>query len=182
MSRVISAIFRFGRPRGVTSDPASKDALLVSLKPLPLARPMPALTNVSDCRALIAACERVGACKCAEGCLECCCSERCREANQVMSKAGGEVILRSLLGLEIDVDSLPWGEDDPVGPAGIETVIVASEVRPARGKRVEVVEVKREGGGREGQRVAVGEEVGEDGEVVDERPDDVIMIKDEPED
>ncbi|KAL9091513.1 MAG: hypothetical protein Q9159_001372 [Coniocarpon cinnabarinum] len=133
------------------------------------------------------ACERVGSCRCAEGCLECCCSERCREANQVMSKAGGEVILRSLLGLEIDVDSLPWGEDDPVGPAGIETVIVASEVRPARGKRVEVVEVKREGGGKVKKKVAVGEEKGEDverdrgeGQEEENMDPDCVVIKEEP--
>ena len=57
----LSAIFRFGRPRGIAHDPASKDALLVSLKPLPLARPMPALTEISQCRALLAACEEAGA-------------------------------------------------------------------------------------------------------------------------
>ena len=127
------------------------------------------------------ACERVAACRCSDGCLECCCSERCREANQVMSKAGGEVILRTLLGLEVDVDNLPWGEDDRVGPAGIETVIVASEVRPARGKRVKVVEVKREDGGKEKQRVIVGERTGiEEDDVQD--GDDCIVIKEEPED
>ncbi|EON66080.1 hypothetical protein W97_05323 [Coniosporium apollinis CBS 100218] len=112
------------------------------------------------------ACERVAACHCQDGCLECCCSERCREANQVMSKAGGEVILKSLLNLEIDVDALPWGPEEAV-PAGIETVIMAEEVRPARGKRVEVIEVKREGGGM--QRVAVGAvEADEDGVVIKE--------------
>lgn len=124
------------------------------------------------------ACERIAACKCSDGCLECCCSERCREANQVMSKAGGEVILRTLLGWEVDVESLPWGEDDKVGPAGIETVIVASEVRPARGKRIEVVEVKREGGGSVRQRVVIGEELGEV-DVEGDGGEDVI-IKEEP--
>ncbi|KAJ9635842.1 ATP-dependent 3'-5' DNA helicase [Coniosporium tulheliwenetii] len=112
------------------------------------------------------ACERVAACHCQDGCLECCCSERCREANQVMSKAGGEVVLKSLLNLEIDVDALPWGPEEAV-PAGIETVIMAEEVRPARGKRVEVIEVKREGGGT--QRVAVGAvEADEDGVMIKE--------------
>ena len=125
------------------------------------------------------ACERVAGCRCSDGCLECCCSERCREANQVMSKAGGEVILRTLLGLEVDVDNLPWGEDERVGPAGIETVIVASEVRPARGKRIQVVEVKREGGGKVRQEVVVGEEQGRGSDV--EMEDDVI-VKEEPDD
>jgi DEAD/DEAH box helicase domain-containing protein len=89
------------------------------------------------------ACERVTACHCLEGCLECCCSERCKEANQVMSKVGAEVILKSLLNWEIDVDALPMGPEENT-PAGVETVIMAEEVRPAKGKRVEVVEVKRE--------------------------------------
>ncbi|KAI9718310.1 MAG: hypothetical protein M1828_006774 [Chrysothrix sp. TS-e1954] len=117
------------------------------------------------------ACERVERCKCPDGCLECCCSERCREANQVMSKAGGEVILRSLLGLEIDVDSLPWGEEDAVGPAGIETVVVAEEVRPMRGKRVNVVEMDRRKGRYEARVV---------GTVEGERAEDGMIIKPEP--
>ncbi|KAF2774572.1 P-loop containing nucleoside triphosphate hydrolase protein [Teratosphaeria nubilosa] len=100
------------------------------------------------------ACERVEACHCHEGCLECCCSERCKEANQVMSKAGAEVILKSFLGKEIDVDNLPWGPEDERVPAGIETVVLASEVRPRAGRVVEVIEVKREEGGV--RRVALG--------------------------
>jgi DEAD/DEAH box helicase domain-containing protein len=85
------------------------------------------------------ACERVAACHCLEGCFECCCSERCKHANQVMSKAGAEVILRSLLNWEIDVDSLPWGPEERT-PAGIETVVLAEEVRPRKGVNVEVLE------------------------------------------
>ena len=99
------------------------------------------------------ACDRVEACYCQEGCLECCCSERCREANVVMSKAGAEVILKSLLNREIDVDNLPWGPEDERVPAGIETVVVAEEVRAKRG-------------------VIVSYE-GDDGK-------DVVVIKDEP--
>lgn len=119
------------------------------------------------------ACRRVEACHCHEGCLECCCSERCKEANMVMSKAGAEVILKSLLNKEIDVDSLPWGPEDERVPAGIETVILASEVRPARGRRVEIIEVKREHGGM--RRVVVGQL--DDGH--DETRDDPILIKEE---
>ena len=55
----ISAIFRFGRPRGVASDPA--EALRESMKPLPLAKPMPALTKIEDCRALLKATDDLGA-------------------------------------------------------------------------------------------------------------------------
>ena len=120
---------------------------------------------------LTRALERVSACKCLEGCLECCCSERCREANQVMSKAGSEVVLRCLLGLEVDIDSLPWGPEDERVAAGIETVIAASEVRGPRGRRIEVVDVKREGGRT--VREVVDVENGEDDEIaVKEESDD----------
>lgn len=89
------------------------------------------------------ACKRVDACCCLEGCLECCCSERCKHSNNVISKAGAGVVLKSLLGLEIDVDALPWGEEE-IMPAGVETVVVATEVRPKEGMRVEEIEVNRE--------------------------------------
>jgi DEAD/DEAH box helicase domain-containing protein len=89
--------------------------------------------------------ERVEKCHCLEGCMECCCSERCKQANVVMSKAGGEVVLKSLLNLKIDVDSLPWGPEDEKVPAGIETVVLAEEVRPAAGKTIRELEVDREG-------------------------------------
>ncbi|QIX00611.1 hypothetical protein AMS68_006128 [Peltaster fructicola] len=129
---------------------------------------------------LTQACERVEACHCHEGCLECCCSERCREANQVMSKAGAEVILKSLLNKEIDIDSLPWGPDDERVPAGIETVIMAEPVRPRRGARVEVIEVKREEGGST-RRVVVGSEGDEEQNIATELDDDDLMIiKPEP--
>ncbi len=89
------------------------------------------------------ACERISVCPCPDGCLECCCDENCRQANQIISKAGAEVILRSLLNWEIDIDALPWGNEDRV-PAGIETVVLAEEVPAARGRRIEVMHVKRE--------------------------------------
>ncbi|MCJ1459470.1 hypothetical protein MMC28_009849 [Mycoblastus sanguinarius] len=95
---------------------------------------------------LVRACDRVAACHCAEGCLECCCSEACKERNMVMSKAGSMVILKCLMGKEtdIDVDALPWGPEDEKTPAGIETVVVAETVRPARGRILEEILIKRE--------------------------------------
>ncbi|KAF2489455.1 P-loop containing nucleoside triphosphate hydrolase protein [Lophium mytilinum] len=92
------------------------------------------------------ACERLQECHCLEGCFECCCSERCKDANSVMSKAGANVVVMCLLGKadEIDIDALPWGEEES-SPAGIETVIEAEEVRPGRGVRVDDVVVKDEG-------------------------------------
>ena len=124
------------------------------------------------------ACERVGLCHCQEGCLECVHGESCKEQNMVMSKAGSEVILKTLLGREdeIDIEALPWGPEEESTPAGIETVVAASEVRPARGTRLEVIEVKRERGGT--RRVVVDSF----GNPEDEREDDIVVIKEEPND
>jgi DEAD/DEAH box helicase domain-containing protein len=83
---------------------------------------------------------RIEQCCCLEGCLECCCSERCKDMNQVISKAGAEVVIKSLLNWDIDVEKLPMGPEE-MSPAGIETVVVASEVRATRGKTVEEIEV-----------------------------------------
>jgi DEAD/DEAH box helicase domain-containing protein len=69
--------------------------------------------------------------------------------NVVMSKAGAGVILKCLLGIKVDVDSLPWGEElqrDYVavpGEArelaqGLETVIEAVEVSGKPGQAVKV--------------------------------------------
>ena len=96
----------------------------------------------------------------------------------VMSKAGSSVILMCLLGRghEIDVDALPWGPDDERVPAGIETVIEAMPVRPARGRVLEEVLIKREAGGV--QRIVL-DRVGDDEEEGAER---VVEIKAEPDD
>lgn len=126
---------------------------------------------------LVRACDRVAACNCQEGCLECCCSEVCKEKNMVMSKAGSEVILKCLLGKEgdIDVDALPWGLDENT-PAGIETVVAAETVRPARGRVLKEVLIKRESGRVE--RVLL-DHVGDEKKY--DTPE-VIEIKEEPTD
>ncbi|KAJ5171337.1 uncharacterized protein N7500_004120 [Penicillium coprophilum] len=91
---------------------------------------------------------RIEACSCLspQGCVECVCDERCKEMNVVMSKAGAGVILRCLLGWEVDVDALPWGEEmagDELGvggagelAGGLETVVRAKEVPWKPGCRV----------------------------------------------
>ncbi|KAL1592304.1 ATP-dependent 3'-5' DNA helicase [Paraconiothyrium brasiliense] len=91
------------------------------------------------------ACKRVEACHCLEGCLECCCDEACKQANQVMSKAGALVVIMCLLGREkeIDIDALPYG-DEELSPAGIETIVPAEEVRMVRGRFVDGVFIKNE--------------------------------------
>lgn len=93
----------------------------------------------------------------------------------VMSKAGSEVILKCLLGKEgdIDVDALPWGPDENT-PAGVETVVAAETIRPARGKTLEEVLIKRESGGV--QRVVL-DQVGDGREIGNQ---EMIEIKEEP--
>jgi DEAD/DEAH box helicase domain-containing protein len=115
---------------------------------------------------------RVEACHCHEGCLECVASETCHESNEVMSKAGCEVILKCLLNMEIDIEALPMGPEEHT-PMGIETVVLAETVRPRAGRRVEVVDVKREEGG---SQVVILDEIDE-AELERE-----VSIKSEPED
>ncbi|OBT73050.1 hypothetical protein VF21_07716 [Pseudogymnoascus sp. 05NY08] len=73
--------------------------------------------------------QRVEACHCHDGCVECVNSEFCKHANEVMSKAGSQVVLKSLLDIEIDVDALPMGPEQ-FSPSGIETVILAEQILP----------------------------------------------------
>ncbi|KAI0203981.1 hypothetical protein F4808DRAFT_394877 [Astrocystis sublimbata] len=95
---------------------------------------------------LVQAVERVQHCHCELGCPECVCSEFCKHANEVMSKAGSSVILKCLLNMEIDVDALPMGPEES-SPVGVETVVLAKPV-PIRGRHlvdgVDKVEVKDE--------------------------------------
>ncbi|KAL1968594.1 hypothetical protein VTN77DRAFT_1804 [Rasamsonia byssochlamydoides] len=89
---------------------------------------------------------RIEACTCItpQGCIECVCDERCKEQNVVMSKAGAGVVLRCLLGWEVDVDTLPWGEDfegEEGGgelAGGLETVVEAREIPARAGRTVKV--------------------------------------------
>lgn len=72
-------------------------------------------------------------------------SERCREMNAVLSKAGAYVVLRTLLGLEVDLDKVPDGLLEEGGaPVGVETVVPAVEVPPRGRTKVEVIEVRRD--------------------------------------
>ena len=85
---------------------------------------------------LIQAVERVDACGCTSGCPECVLfhisrtyvlgitSPVCSEGNIVTSKIGAAIILKSLLNIELNVDSLPDGEERGIG---IETVIPVNE-------------------------------------------------------
>lgn len=88
---------------------------------------------------------RVEQCNCRRGCVECVASEQCKQSNEVMSKAGSRVVLRTLLDLEIDVEELPMGPED-YSPIGIETVVAAEPVAARRLglARMTMVEVKTE--------------------------------------
>ncbi|KAM5451810.1 ATP-dependent 3'-5' DNA helicase [Microsporum audouinii] len=101
---------------------------------------------------LVRANSRIDTCACttAQGCVGCVCNENCPETNLVLSKAGASVILKCLLGLEVDVDSLPWGtelnRDYQPGPEselaqGLRTVVEAVEVSGGAGKKVRIYEL-----------------------------------------
>jgi len=123
---------------------------------------------------LTRALNRVAQCQCSDGCLECCHAENCKEHNMITSKAGSYVILMCLLGKrgEIDVETLPWGEETSI-PAYTDTVVAAEMVRPARGRFVEEVVVKREAGGVE--TIVLDRAGGSEGE-----QGTVVEIKEEP--
>lgn len=91
----------------------------------------------------------------------------------IMSKAGAEVILKSLIGAEIDIDALPEGEEERV-PMGVETVIGAVEVMGRDGRRIEErVVMKRE---RNDDELIVIKD--EDGEEVERSLYDIAPAKD----
>ncbi|KAH6607896.1 hypothetical protein Trco_004209 [Trichoderma cornu-damae] len=70
---------------------------------------------------------RVEECCCQQGCVECVASEICKESNEVISKTGCLVILKSLLGLDIGIDNIQQGLGK-LGSLGIETITVATQV------------------------------------------------------
>ncbi|KAM5348485.1 hypothetical protein ACJ41O_008309 [Fusarium nematophilum] len=76
--------------------------------------------------------QRVEGCHCERGCMECVASETCKEANEVMSKAGSQVVLKTLLNMEVDIDEVPMGPEFST-PTGVETVVLANPV-PLRPK------------------------------------------------
>ena len=92
--------------------------------------------------------ERVEGCGCVGGCVECCASEMCVEMNEVMSKVGCLVVLRVLLGEEVDVEELPMGPEEG-RPVGLETVVPAKEVPTRDGRGLVLVGGGGDKGGSE---------------------------------
>lgn len=89
---------------------------------------------------------RVQACHCENGCPECVASEFCKHANEVMSKAGSEVILKCLMNMPVDVDALPMGpEEGWNGPVElVQTVCLATPVVPKDRRALRLVDIKLE--------------------------------------
>ncbi|KAK6498316.1 hypothetical protein TWF481_010907 [Arthrobotrys musiformis] len=71
---------------------------------------------------------RIERCQCTGGCPECVASEHCKEANAVISKIGAMIVMKTLLGDDINLDTLPEATNESA-PVGIETVVLAEEVR-----------------------------------------------------
>ncbi|KAK7440243.1 ATP-dependent 3'-5' DNA helicase [Stygiomarasmius scandens] len=80
----------------------------------------------------------VGNCDCLEpqGCAKCVLSPTCKEKNAVASKAGALAVLKALLGLEVDPDSIPY-ETDERHLQGHDSIVSASSVRERDHVRVE---------------------------------------------
>lgn len=65
-------------------------------------------------------------------------SPSCKEGNKVSSKLGALLILKGILGMEIDPDSVPYEIDDRPGPQGHDSIVDASPVRTTGDVEVEV--------------------------------------------
>ncbi|KAF7359385.1 P-loop containing nucleoside triphosphate hydrolase protein [Mycena sanguinolenta] len=69
--------------------------------------------------------QKISSCTCEEGCTECIHSSACREKNEVTSKLGALLVLRGILDIAVDPDSIPIqnemdiGHDTIVHPAGV---------------------------------------------------------------
>ncbi|KAG5645882.1 hypothetical protein DXG03_005029 [Asterophora parasitica] len=81
-----------------------------------------AFDNVNEL--LQKACKAIETCDCVEGCAACVQSPACREGNLVCSKIGALLVIKCILGLEINEDSVPF--QDVVAH---DTVVEAESVR-----------------------------------------------------
>jgi DEAD/DEAH box helicase domain-containing protein len=61
-------------------------------------------------------------------------SYSCKEANKVASKLGALIVIKGVLGIEIDPDTIPMEQHDASEPRGRDTIIDASPVRTSGGK------------------------------------------------
>ncbi|KAG2076017.1 DEAD H helicase [Suillus decipiens] len=77
--------------------------------------------------------DTVEACPCKDGCEKCIHSATCSEGNLVASKIGALLILKALLNLDIDANSIATQFDSQ----GFETIVEATYIRPLDGVQVE---------------------------------------------
>lgn len=77
--------------------------------------------------------DTVETCPCKDGCDKCIHSATCSEGNVVASKMGALLILKALLNLDIDADSVAT----QFGSQGSETIVEATYIRPLDGVQVE---------------------------------------------
>lgn len=92
-----------------------------------------AFDHVSDL--LHDAFETIESCDCQDGCANCIRSAYCKEGNVVSSKLGAQIVIRGILGLPIDMDSIP---DPPESLADVPQSIVAAEpIIPVDGVEIE---------------------------------------------
>lgn len=77
--------------------------------------------------------DTVETCPCKDGCEKCIHSATCSEGNLVASKIGALLILKALLNLDIDANSIATQFDSQ----GFETIVEATYIRPLDGVRVE---------------------------------------------
>ncbi|KAG2115190.1 DEAD H helicase [Suillus discolor] len=77
--------------------------------------------------------DTVETCPCKDGCDKCIHSATCSEGNVVASKMGALLILKALLNLDIDADSVAT----QFGSQGPETIVEATYIRPLDGVQVE---------------------------------------------
>ncbi|KAH7889934.1 DEAD H helicase [Phlebopus sp. FC_14] len=78
--------------------------------------------------------DAVASCPCEDGCMNCIHSANCKEENKVASKIGALVILRGILNLEVNPDSIPAATDEATG---FDTIVDADYVRAVDGVEIE---------------------------------------------
>ncbi|KAJ7093176.1 P-loop containing nucleoside triphosphate hydrolase protein [Mycena epipterygia] len=76
----------------------------------------------------------VDMCSCDAGCIQCIHSSACREKNEVSSKLGALIVLRGILGIHIDPDSIPVQMDAQIGH---DTIVEPQRVAVMAGVNVE---------------------------------------------
>ncbi|ODV87901.1 hypothetical protein CANARDRAFT_26087 [[Candida] arabinofermentans NRRL YB-2248] len=82
-------------------------------------------------------------CDCDWGCPDCCAASFCKENSLVLSKYAAIIILATILGKKLNMDSIPQGPEENMPEVVNETIIPVSEVGMVKySKDVEIIDVK----------------------------------------